>query len=221
MKNTEKTKDYCGIAGTPYVWDSMPLGIKTAPAMWMRNMHDGVENPVVQRYQQYMKEHGRLDEIDAHPIRIYFDDCLLHTKNVEDHKLLLRFFFEQCEKMWLTISFHTSFIAKKRVNLLGSEITADQIQPKQKRISKLLALPPPKNVSQLRAWNGALRYTTEMVPNLNISLRNFDRLTGKVPTSTASSHAVVWTRELFNDFKYVRELLRKSTPVYTFDVLLP
>ena len=32
MKNTQKTKDYCGIAGTPYVWNSMPLGIKTAPA---------------------------------------------------------------------------------------------------------------------------------------------------------------------------------------------
>ena len=119
--------------------------------------------------------------------------------------------------MWLTISFHKSFIAKKKVNLLGSEITAEQIQPKQKRISKLLALPPPKNVSQLRAWLGALRYTTEMVPNRNISLRHFDTLTGKVPSSTASSHAVVWTRELLNDYKQVRELLRHSTPVYTFD----
>ena len=62
MKNTQKTKDYCGIAGTPYVWNSMPLGIKTAPAMWMCNMHDGVENPVTERYQKYMRDHDRLDE---------------------------------------------------------------------------------------------------------------------------------------------------------------
>ena len=149
MKCTEKTKKLCG---TSYRWDSMPLGLKTAPALWMQNMREGMEIPITQKYLEYMHSVGRHDEDGIVPLRIYIDDCLLHIKTVEDHKILLKIYLEQASKMWPTISIHKSFIGKKKVNLLGSELSAGVIEPKPKRMSKLLAISPPRNISELTLY---------------------------------------------------------------------
>ena len=218
MKCTNESKRYCGISGTPYRWDSMPLGLKTAPALWMKNMHELIKL-TTKNYQQRMLSKGRTDDVT--PLVLYIDDCLLHTRRVEDHLELLKAYFEECQKMALTISIHKSFIGKKRVHILGSEVGAEKIEAQRKRLTALLAIPPPRNIAEVRSWLGALRFASQHIPGLNKLLHPFDIAVGGTSAAKGPSTPVMWTENMVDTYEQVKMSLEHPKSLFVFDEDLP
>ena len=147
----------------------MSFGIKLGPAIWSANMLECVEKPVTEQYRSKIREMGRTDEESAEPIKVYIDDICLTTKNVADHLILLEILFQQMIKMHLTISINKCWIGKRMINVLGVTITEHEVMVQPDRIRALQEIPPPKNISELRGWIGALRYMANHIPKLSLT----------------------------------------------------
>ena len=209
------------VRGEPLRFRKLPMGFLNSPIIFQYNLTQGVTLPVRNAYREFMKKQGREDEERSNPISGYIDDIVIATKNVADHLILLDILFKQLAEMKLTLSINKCFIGKKRINLLGSSITGEGRSVQPERIHALKLWAPPRNVSELRAFLGSIRYIAEYIPELSIALRNFDALTGGVPKERAKLVPIEWTRDLFNDFVKTKEMTSNPKVLAHFVFGLP
>ena len=102
------------------------------------------------------------------------------------------------------------------INVLGVTITEHEVMVQPDRIRALQEIPPPKNISELRGWIGALRYMANHIPKLSLILANFDERTGNVPATRGKVTALEWTAELVEDFKTAQKAVSNPEKLYHF-----
>ncbi|XP_036334786.1 uncharacterized protein K02A2.6-like [Rhagoletis pomonella] len=88
----------------------------------------------------------------------YLDDIVIATKSKEQNINAVIQIFERFKLRNITVNFNKCKFFQKSCTYLGYHIDKNGISPDKSKINKILELPPPKDVSELRTFLGAINY---------------------------------------------------------------
>ncbi|XP_046328438.2 uncharacterized protein K02A2.6-like [Haliotis rufescens] len=84
------------------------------------------------------------------------DDILVHGGDQQSNDTNLHALFERLREMGLTLNSDKCVFNKHSIEFLGHVFSADGITPSQAKLSAILDMPPPKNVSEVRSLLGMM-----------------------------------------------------------------
>jgi len=126
----------------------MPFGLVNAPATFSRLMRRVLRN--------------------TQSTDNYLGDVLAHTPDWPRHLAALRHFFECIRKANLTLRPSKCEIGETTVSFLGHTLTEGEMKPRPETVKKILRVPPPRTMKQLRAFLGLASFYWKYVPNLAV-----------------------------------------------------
>ncbi|KAJ0408806.1 hypothetical protein P43SY_000702 [Pythium insidiosum] len=140
----------------------LPMGISTAP----------------DEYQACMERIFG----DLPFVVVYLDDLLVFSGSENEHLGHLKIVFERLEQYDVTLNGKKCHILRTSVDYLGYTLTADGIQPQEKKIQAIQKIAIPRSRKELRRFLGMINYYRDMVPNKAALCASLNRLTStKVP----------------------------------------
>lgn len=181
------SRDYTGFIykGRMYRFTVMPFGLKTSSASLARAL-DQVLSENVKKFTL-----------------IYVDDCLVVSKDVEQHLLHLKLLFEDFRRANITINFRKSQLFRKEMSYLGFKITTDGITTEDDKISAIMNFPRPRNQKQLKSFLGLTNF--------------YNRFTDKYAERTQPLLQLLkkdkrfrWTSEEEQQFQEIKKLFIES-----------
>ena len=90
-------------------------------------------------------------------LEIFIDDFCVYSSR-EEHLGCLKATFEKCRESNLSLHPEKCYMAMEEGILLGHKISKEGIKVDQDKVTLIVALNPPKNVSQLRGFLGHVGY---------------------------------------------------------------
>ena len=95
----------------------------------------------------------------------YLDDLPAHSDRHEDHVSHLRAIFLRCRHYRVRLNPHKCIFCVESGRLLGFIISRDGIRIDPFKVEAILALPPPKNITQLQSLQGKANILCHFVCN--------------------------------------------------------
>ena len=173
-----------------YRYNRLPFGITSAPATFQRVME------------------GLLGNISG--VIVYLDDVLITGKTDEEHLKTLDTVLTRLKEAGLRLKkMKCSFMADS-VTYLGHRIDAQGLHPLQEKVEAIQQAPPPKNVSELKAFLGLLTYYNRFLCNLSTVLSPLYRLLRK-------DVRFKWTQAEEQAFGKAKDLLTSSKLLVHYD----
>jgi hypothetical protein len=107
-----------------------------------------------------------LDDIKSN-IKVWLDDCLLHTRTEDDLLAILNFFFKKCQEhgLKLQVSKCVLFATTATVRYCGRLITKDGVRFDPKNMKALQAMQEPQNSADLIQYVAAVNWMRSAIPN--------------------------------------------------------
>ena len=128
-----------------YNFKVMPFGLCNAPATFQREMN-----------RIFFKLIGEC-------VFIYIDDLIVFSDTPEEHLKNLEQVFKVLEENGLRINIEKCHFFQTEVELLGHVLSKDGLKPVDSKVKVILNWLPPKNVSQLRSFLGAISYYRKFI----------------------------------------------------------
>jgi len=123
--------------GQQYVFKRLPFGLKQAPALFS----------------------ARLAAIINYPFtRIYLDDIIIYSKDMDTHKQHIKIVLETLRKFKIIAKRSKCQWAKKEVEYLGHAITSEGIKPTAEKIEAFEKLSAPATHKELKSLLGLLSF---------------------------------------------------------------
>src|SRR5882724_6197738 len=85
---------------------------------------------------------------------IYMDDILIFSKDLEEHRILVKKVLQQLEEEDLFLKPEKCFFEKSSIKYLGMIISQDKIQMDPAKLSAVLNWPTPKCVKDVQSFLG-------------------------------------------------------------------
>ena len=123
-----------------YEWKVLSFGMCNAPSFFQRYL-----NTILTEF---------IDDF----VVIYIDDCLVFSKNLEDHRIHLRKVLERLRKHRILLQISKCIIAKTEVVYLGHTISHGKTYPMSNKVKAIQNWPDLKDVPDVRAFLGLLRF---------------------------------------------------------------
>ena len=123
-----------------YNFRVMPFGLCNAPATFQREMN--------RIFLDFIGE----------CMFVYIDDIIIFSKNIEEHIKHLKLVFEILYENGLKINFEKGTFFKTEVVLLGHILSTKGISPVPEKVKVIVNWLPPKNITQLKSFLGAIGY---------------------------------------------------------------
>ncbi|KAG9450326.1 hypothetical protein H6P81_010291 [Aristolochia fimbriata] len=139
----------------------MPFGLKNAGATYQRAMQNIFDDFLHKR------------------IECYVDDLVVKTKQRADHLLDLRAVFERLRRFQLKMNPLKCAFGVTSGKFLGFLVHHRGIEIDQSKIDAIQKMPEPKNVSELKSFQGHLAYIRRFISNLAGRCQPFSRLLKK------------------------------------------
>jgi hypothetical protein len=105
-----------------------------------------------------------MDDIKSN-IKVWLDDCLLHTKTEDDLLATLNFFFKQCQKHGLKLHARKCVLFATTVRYCGRLITKDGVRFDPKNMEALQTMREPQNGADLVQYVAAVNWMRSAIPN--------------------------------------------------------
>ena len=144
-----------------FEWNRMPFGLCNAPATFQRLM-----NQVLRKYL------GKF-------ILVYLDDIIIYSKTFEEHKEHVRLVFEALRAASLMMKPKKCKFAQKELWFLEHIISADRIRTDSEKIAKMVTLPLPTNLKELRSRLGLFFYYWQYIKGFSDIMRPIYEFTKK------------------------------------------
>lgn len=161
-----------------YVYNRLPFGVASAPAMFQRIMDtvlQGVEG-----------------------VTCYIDDILVSSPDEESHFKRLKEVFNRLEQHGFRLKRNKCEFLLSSIEYLGHCVNENGIQPLASKVEAIMNAPAPENVQQLRSFLGLVNYYGKFIPNLASKLHPLNAL--------LSAHKKwKWSDECMRAFKDVKE----------------
>ncbi|XP_065213391.1 uncharacterized protein LOC135840687 isoform X1 [Planococcus citri] len=168
----------------------MPFGLRNAP----------------QTYQRFMDAMFR----DFDFVICYLDDILIFSANEEEHLRHLEMVLKRLHEYGLTINPRKCQLGKTKVKFLGHDVSAEGFEPTESNVERILKLPLPQNVHELRRAIGSFSFYRAHMPNiasllapLNDMIKGHPKKRDKTPVN--------WTEDTKKAFEECKKLLASAT----------
>ena len=143
-----KTAFWCGNRLLAYT--RMPYGLKNASAAFQRRMDHELRR-------------AGLDKVAV----AFIDDVLIATETAEEHVEAVARVLDTLAACGLRAHPDKSIFGADVIEYLGHNLSTFGISPHQAKVAAILALQPPKNVSELRTQLGFINYYRCYIPNMS------------------------------------------------------
>ncbi|KAG9446344.1 hypothetical protein H6P81_012472 [Aristolochia fimbriata] len=144
-----------------FCYKVMPFGLKNAGATYQRAMQN------------------IFDDFFHKRVECYVDDLVVKTKQRADHLLDLRAVFERLRRFQLKINPLKCAFGVTSGKFLGFLVHHRGIEIDQSKIDAIQKMPEPRNVSELKSFQGHLAYICRFISNLAGRCQPFSRLLKK------------------------------------------
>jgi RNase H-like domain found in reverse transcriptase len=94
---------------------------------------------------------------------VYLDDCLIFSKNAEEHARHLRLVLDVLKDNQLTAAVHKCSLNQAQVLFLGHIISAEGVQADPAKVKAIMEYPRPQDVHGLRSFLGMTNYFRKFV----------------------------------------------------------
>nr|CAD2201248.1 unnamed protein product [Meloidogyne enterolobii] len=180
-EHIEKTAfaTFCGV----YEFLRMPFGLCGAPCTFMKVM-------------EYLRK-----DLSA-SFLVYLDDVILGSIDEQEHLKDIENFLKILIKYNLKLKLEKCSFGKSEIKYLGFLISEEGIRPDPKNIAAVQKFEPPKTLTELRSFIGAVSYFRRFI-------RNFAQIMAKLHELTKSGESVDknWTEEHQKAFNTIKEKL--------------
>lgn len=147
-------------------------------------------------------------------VKIYFDDLLISSATIQQHRSTLFQVFERLEKFNLKVRFEKCNFLQREVKYLGVIVNAKGQRPDPAKVESIISMPPPSNISQARAFLGAIGFYTRFIKSMSTIRSPIDKLMRK-------DEPFVWSEECDQAFNQFKKLLTSDLLLTHYDPRLP
>ena len=138
-----------------FIWNVIPMGVTNAPGVFMQLMDDITRDLV--------------DEDGKCFVKVFIDDLIVHSKDVESHKKHLRLLFERLKSKNLKLKRSKAQFFTRSVKFLGHVIKGDpqgtSIAPQSSKVKAIEEWPIPKSVTEIRQFLGLVGFYRRYINN--------------------------------------------------------
>ena len=99
-------------------------------------------------------------------VQPFIDDIIVHSSSIGQHLDDLTGLFQRLSKHGLKLAPSKVFIGSRSVKFLGHIVEASGIRPDASKVTALLDMPVPKDISALRSWLGLANYYRRFVKGM-------------------------------------------------------
>jgi hypothetical protein len=153
-------------------------------------------------YQRVMDEVLRAGGCSGFAIA-YVDDLVIFSPDMKTHTEHVKKVLDCLHKVGLRAHPEKSIFGASQVEYLGHMVSADGLSPTKAKVAAILALPSPRNLSELRCIMGILNYYRLYIPGFSQIAAPIYQLTGK-------DAKWEWTTEREAAYQQLKQLL--ATP---------
>ena len=175
-------------------WKVMPFGLKNAPAVFQKVM-DSV-----------------LGDITF--AKCYIDDVIVASNTIDQHVEHLSWLFHALKSVGLKCHPAKCLFGSAAVPYLGHMISAHGVSPQQAKVSAILQIPVPKDVSQLRSFLGLANYYRRFIPKFGAVAKPLNELLQK-------GSVYAWGESQEAAFAILKAALTTNPVLKTPDFTLP
>ncbi|GIL94242.1 hypothetical protein Vretimale_493, partial [Volvox reticuliferus] len=167
IKPEDQPKTAYWVGNKLMMYTRMPYGLKNASAKF-------------QRVMDYELAKAGLDDISV----AFIDDVLIWSETPEQHVRDVERVLDALSACGLRAHPDKSIFGADVIEYLGHNLSPFGISPHQAKVAAIMALQPPKNVSELRTQLGFVNYYRCYVPNMSQTVVELNKLLKKdVPWS--------------------------------------
>eukprot|EP00611_Tribonema_gayanum_P032044 TRINITY_DN9426_c0_g1_i18.p1 TRINITY_DN9426_c0_g1~~TRINITY_DN9426_c0_g1_i18.p1 ORF type:complete len:751 (-),score=132.92 TRINITY_DN9426_c0_g1_i18:287-2539(-) len=99
-------------------------------------------------------------------VQSFIDDVIVHSPDVDTHIADLQALMERMRKHGIKLAPAKMHIGCTRIKFLGHIVETNGIRPDPEKVSALLDMPIPEDLSALRSWLGLANYYRRFVKNM-------------------------------------------------------
>ncbi|XP_031377624.1 uncharacterized protein LOC116193034, partial [Punica granatum] len=168
-----------------YEWLVMPFGLTNAPSTFMRLM-----NHVLRAFI------GRF-------VVVYFDDILVYSKNLDDHKVHLKSVLDVLRKEKLFANMKKCTFCTDKLVFLGFVVSAQGIRVDEEKVRAIQEWPSPTSVSNVRSFHGLASLYRRFV-------KDFSSIAAPLTEVIKKNVGFRWGEEQEKAFQLIKEKLTNA-----------
>ena len=193
---SEKSRDLTTFI-TPqgrYHFNRLPYGITSASEIYQRKM---------------MEILGGMNGVE-----IYQDDVIVHGKTEDEHDKRLEKVIKIIKDSGLRLNKKKSLFGQSSLKFLGHYISKDGVRPDPDKISAVLNMEPPTDISSLRRFRGMVNHLGQYIPELSTDMK---------PINDLSKKDIVWNwgPDQQTAFESIKKKITRTPCLAYYDVKLP
>ena len=173
----------------------MPFGLTNAPATFNRLMER-----VFQKHQAY--------------VGVFFDDIIVHSLTMEEHKEHLKTIFKELRAHNLYVNGKESEFFMREIKYLGHIIFKDGIRMDPGKLQVINEWPVPKNLHELRSFIGMCSYYRRFIEKFSV-------IAGPLHDLTKKKVQFKWTAREHEAFKELKAQLMSQPLLVLLDLRKP
>ena len=123
--------------------------------------------------------HVLADKIATEEVKVYIDDILIHSLNLEKHREMVQCILEKLKKHNICTRPHKCEFECDQVTFLGMVIRKGKVEHLPKQCKALKEWPKPSNVTETQCFLGLINYYQQFIPHLASCVAALYAITGK------------------------------------------
>ncbi|PKU64652.1 RNA-directed DNA polymerase [Dendrobium catenatum] len=161
-----------------FEWRVMPFGLCNAPATFMRLMNEILKTAL-----------GKY-------CVVYFDDILVYSKSLADHRAHLSNIFDILREHKLYINFPKCEFATGKVHFLGFIISNSGVHMDPQKVLAITEWPIPQSATEIRSFIGLANFYRRFIKGFSIIVAPL--------TDSLKAKSWQWTPDQDNSFKIIK-----------------
>ena len=151
---------------------------------------------------------------DLEGVESFLDDVLVHGKTPEEHDRNLDLILQRIQEYGFRLKLDKCRIYMTEVKYIGHIVDQNGIRTDPEKVSAIVKMPPPRNVTELRSFLGAVNYYAKFINEMHQLRRPLDQLLQK-------DAKWMWSKECQSSFKRFKELLQSDLMLTHYNPSMP
>ncbi|PKU62169.1 RNA-directed DNA polymerase [Dendrobium catenatum] len=161
-----------------YEWLVMPFGLTNAPSTFMRLMNH-ILQPFLSKF-----------------VLAYFDDVLIYSPNLQDHRTHLKSVFAVLREQQLFVNKEKCQFAVAEISFLGYKLSAEGLHVDWEKIEAVRSWPTPQSFTDVRRFHGLASFYRRFI-------KNFSSVAAPM-TELLKADRFVWSPEAQQSFEALK-----------------